>query len=108
MTPYAYIRLCGSAPIETLRRHPMLTSYINTFMLHAKRNGVTNARAWLLGRVLIDLHPQTDTPIHPPLQQDTQPPPTFRQTPNTPRGRLQEHIEAAASHVAQSIAPPIR
>lgn len=108
MTPYAYIRLCSTASIETLRRHPMLTGYIETFFLHAKRNGVTHARAWLLGRVLIDLHPQADTPSHPPFQQDTQPPPPFRQTPSTPRDRLQEHIEAAAAHAAFSTTPPLR
>jgi hypothetical protein len=100
-----YIRLCAQATPETLRRHPVTTSYIETFFAVAKRNGLPHARAWLLGRLLLDLHPHANTSPSVVLQQDPQLPPLDLDAPPSPRGRLQEHIEAASAVHANTNGP---
>lgn len=99
MTPSTYIHLCARATPESLRRHPVTSPYASTFFTVARRNGFNHARAWLLGQLLFDLHPEPHTAPTLPLQQDPQLPPTDGQPPDTPRARLQQHIEAAAAHV---------
>ena len=101
MTPSLnpYLQLCSRATPETLRRHPVTSPYLTTFFNVAKRNGLTHARAWLLGRLLLDLHPQPDTPRALPLQQDPYPLAPDDEPASSPRARLQQHIEAAAAHV---------
>lgn len=56
----AYLRLCSRANPESVRRHPATSPYLMSFCAIAKQRGLVNARAWLLGRLLLDLHPPED------------------------------------------------
>lgn len=53
----SYRRLCTRADLETLRRNPLTAEYVQTFADLARNRGLLNARAWLLGRLILDLHP---------------------------------------------------
>jgi hypothetical protein len=52
----AYMRLCATATPERVRTHPATTPYLSTFCAMAQQRGLLNARSWLLGRLLLDLH----------------------------------------------------
>ncbi len=52
-----YLRLTSRATPERLRTHPLTAAYASSFFSLAQQRGLTNARAWLLGRLLMDLHP---------------------------------------------------
>ncbi len=96
MTPAALTSFCARATLETLRRNPVTAPYETTFFNVAKRNGLSHARAWLLGCILLDDHVDPDPQVHLPLQQDAQPVALNRDAPGSPRARLQQHIENAA------------
>lgn len=100
MTPSPYLRLCAHTTPETVRNNPFTAAYSGRFVLLTKRHGLTIARAWLLGALLFDLdaqrHPSTPSLL---AHHNHETAPSPNQTPHTPRERLQQHIEAAASHV---------
>ena len=54
----AYRRLCCRSNPETVRKHPLTTSYAPDFFAIARDRGLREARAWLLGRLIVDLHPE--------------------------------------------------
>ncbi len=56
-----YLRLTSRATPERLRTHPLTAAYASSFFSLAQQRGLTNARAWLLGRLLMDLHPDAST-----------------------------------------------
>lgn len=56
-----YVRLTSRATPERLRTHPLTAPYASSFFSLAQQRGLTNARAWLLGRLLMDLHPDAGT-----------------------------------------------
>lgn len=99
MNPYTpLIRLCARAHPETLGRNHVTKHHMATFFKLARMHGMADARAWLLGRILLDSYSETDpTPL--PLQQDPQSAPPDVQPTSSPRERLQQHIESAARHV---------
>lgn len=104
MNPTTLITLCSRATPETLRRNPTTRSYVQPFFQVAKTNGLAHARAWLLGRILLDLHPDPD-PILSVSEPGSQPAPPHPQSTDSPRVRLQQHIEAAASHLDTTRTP---
>lgn len=99
-----YIRLCSRATIESLRNHPTTRAYVSTFFGVAKRNGLAHARAWLLGRLLMDLHPEPGPKDELP-QPHTQLTLPYDEPANAPRARLQQHIEAAATQLDNTPTP---
>jgi hypothetical protein len=60
MTPSqfaTYRRLCTRADLETLRRNPLTADLLTGFTWIARSKSLLDARAWLLGRLILDLHP---------------------------------------------------
>lgn len=101
-----YLRLCAHTTPETVRNNPFTAAYSDRFVLLAKRHGLPIARAWLLGALLFDLdaqrHPSTPSLLAHHDHDVTPPPP---QTPNSPRGRLQQHIESSARQLDINASP---
>jgi hypothetical protein len=61
-----YRRIAQSASPETLRTHKLTRRYSRDFFRLARDMGTQQARAWVLGRLILDLHPIThaDTTQH--------------------------------------------
>jgi len=75
MIPSNLTPFCARATPETLRRNPLTSPYEVDFFNLAKRNGLNHARAWLLGRILIDQHTDPNPPSPLQLQQGLDDPP---------------------------------
>lgn len=54
-----YMRLAAGASAETIRRNPLTARYFSTYFQLARTHGTPNARAWLLGSIIRDLHGAT-------------------------------------------------
>lgn len=68
MTPLltTYIRLARHATPETLRQHSLTLSYFPSFYQLSRDRGLATARAWLLGQLIFDLHPEPNPLNHNP------------------------------------------
>ena len=87
-----YVRLTSRATPERLRTHPLTAPYASSFFSLAQQRGLTNARAWLLGRLLLDLHPDAGTDgLNPRLDL----PATGLQSPKGNSIPLQQHIKTS-------------
>lgn len=70
-----YRRIAQGASPETLRTHKLTSRYSRDFFRLARDMGTQQARAWVLGRLILDLHPIThaNTAQHKPDPEVGQP-----------------------------------
>lgn len=61
-----YRLLCATTSCDSVERHPMTIRYATQFNLLVTDLGLRHARAWLLGTLIHDLHPDSNPhALHP-------------------------------------------
>ena len=98
------VRFCTTATPETLRRNRLTAPFSDDFFKIARVRSLRDARIWLLGQLVLNYHPDAHTPervSHP----NPQPSSPHHQSPDSPRTRLQQHIETAALQLDNTATP---
>jgi hypothetical protein len=81
------MRFAFSATNETLRNSPQASRHVEEFFSLSKRVGMTAARTWLLGRLVMDESPEADPAFVAPNTHPHLDPAHRRRTDHSNRGR---------------------
>lgn len=80
-----YRLLCASTSCDTVDRNAMTARYATRFLTLACSINLREARAWLLGTLITDFHPEPDTNLGHP---HAEPPEACNRHPITPEGDI--------------------